>query len=62
MVYLGIQFFFGGAKNSVVIDRESGDLKTTPKFENAVKMGGKLEIMSFFSMYWAEDVATPPRI
>ena len=45
-----LQFFEEGAKNSVAIDRESGDLKMTPKFENAVKMDGKLEIFIFFNV------------
>ena len=40
--------FFGGAKNYVVIDMKSGDLKMAPKIENAVQIGGKLEIMSYF--------------
>ena len=43
IIVLSVHFFWGGAKNSVAIERKFGDPKMYPKSDNEVKIEGKMK-------------------
>ena len=50
IIDLSVKFLLGGAENSVAIQWNSGEPKMNPKFENAVKIEGKVKKVEFLKM------------